>query len=78
MSMVGDTDIEKAKDFFTLRFWGVSAAIKYSKEYINEGGSITLMSGNFGQRPGKGYGLGAAICGAMDAFTRAMAIDLLP
>lgn len=78
MSMVADTDIEKGKDFFTIRFWGAFAAIKYGKDHINEGGSITLMSGSFGQRPSKGYSLGAAICGAMDAFTRAMAVELAP
>ncbi|WP_426670434.1 SDR family oxidoreductase [Mucilaginibacter sp. McL0603] len=78
MSMVDDTDIEKGKDFFTIRFWGAFAAIKYSKVHINEGGSINLMSGNFGQRPSKGYSLGATICGAMDAFTRAMAVELAP
>ena len=78
MSMVADTDIEKGKDFFTIRFWGAFAAIKYGKDHINEGGSITLMSGNFGQRPSKGYSLGATICGAMDAFTRAMAVELAP
>ena len=78
MSMVDDTDIESGKDFFTIRFWGAFAAIKYGKPYINKGGSITLMSGNFGQRPAKGYSLGAAICGAMDAFTRAMAVELAP
>ncbi|MCW3106358.1 MAG: short-chain dehydrogenase, partial [Segetibacter sp.] len=69
---------EKAKDFFTIRFWGAFAAIKYGVPFIKEGGSITLMSGNFGQRPAKGYSLGATICGAMDAFTRAMAVDLAP
>ena len=78
MSQVEDTDIENGKDFFAIRFWGVFAAIKYSKAHINEGGSITLMSGNFGQRPSKGYSLGATICGAMDAFTRAMAVELAP
>ena len=78
MSMVNNTDIEKAKDFFTIRFWGAFAAIKYGALYINEGGSVTLMSGSFGQRPSKGYSLGATICGAMDAFTRAMAVELAP
>jgi len=78
MSMVDDTDIESGKDFFTIRFWGAFAAIKYGKAYINENGSITLMSGNFGQRPSAGYSLGATICGAMDAFTRAMAVELAP
>ena len=78
MSMVDDTDIESGKDFFTIRFWGAFAAIKYGKAHINDGGSITLMSGNFGQRPSAGYSLGATICGAMDAFTRAMAVELAP
>jgi NAD(P)-dependent dehydrogenase (short-subunit alcohol dehydrogenase family) len=36
------------------------------------------MSGSFGHRPGKGYSLGAVICGMMDAFTRAMAVELAP
>ncbi len=76
--MVDDTDIEKAKNFFTIRLWGAFAAIKYGKSLINDGGSINLMSGNFGQRPAKGYSLGATICGAMDAFTRAMAVELAP
>lgn len=78
MSLVNDTDIEKGKDFFTIRFWGAFAAIKYGTPYLNEGGSVTLMSGNFGQRPAKGYSLGATMCGAMDAFTRAMAVELAP
>lgn len=78
MSIVDDTDLEKGRDFFTVRFWGAFAAIKYGKDHINEGGSINLMSGNFGQRPSKGYSLGASICGAMDAFTRAMAVELAP
>ncbi len=29
-------------------------------------------------RPGKGWGLGASICAAMEGFTRAMAIELAP
>ncbi|SEH30449.1 SDR family oxidoreductase [Chryseobacterium culicis] len=78
MSMVDDTDIENGKDFFTIRFWGAFAAIKYGRPHINEGGSINLMSGNFGQRPAAGYSLGATICGAMDAFTKAMAVELAP
>jgi len=78
MSMLEDTDIDSGRDFFTIRLWGAFAAVKYGKAYINEGGSVTLMSGNFGTRPSKGYSLGATICGAMDAFTRAMAVELAP
>ena len=54
MSMVDDTDIEKGKDFSPFGFGVRFAAIKYGKQYINEGGSINLMSGNFGQRPAAG------------------------
>jgi len=78
MSMLEDTEVDQGKDFFTIRFWGAFAAIKYGKKWINAGGSINLMSGNFGQRPAKGYSLGATICGAMDAFTKAMAVELAP
>jgi NAD(P)-dependent dehydrogenase (short-subunit alcohol dehydrogenase family) len=78
MSMVDDTVIEQAKDFFNVRFWGAFAAIKYGKASINPGGSITLMSGSFGQRPSKGYSLGATLCGTLNAFTRAMAVELAP
>lgn len=78
MNLMEDMDIKDAKDFFTIRFWGALSAIKYSQKYLNKDGSITLMSGNFGQRPSKGYSLGASICGAMDAFTRAMAVELAP
>ncbi|MGH1516508.1 SDR family oxidoreductase [Chryseobacterium sp. JK1] len=78
MDMIEEMDMEKAKNFFNIRFWGVLSAIKYGKANLNEGGSITLMSGSFGHRPSKGYSLGASICGAMDAFTRAMAVELAP
>jgi NAD(P)-dependent dehydrogenase (short-subunit alcohol dehydrogenase family) len=78
MSMLDDTEIGKAKDFFNIRFWGAFAALKHGRQYINEGGSVSLMSGSFGHRPGKGYSLGAVICGMMDAFTRAMAVELAP
>jgi NAD(P)-dependent dehydrogenase (short-subunit alcohol dehydrogenase family) len=77
-SIIDDTVIEQAKDFFNIRFWGAFAAIKYGKKFISQNGSITLMSGSFGQRPSKGYCLGATLCGTLNAFTRAMAVELAP
>lgn len=78
MSHVQDTDISQARDFFTIRYWGAFAAVKYAVPTLSKDGSITLMSGSFGQRPAKGYSLGATMCGAMDAFTRALALELAP
>ena len=48
------TDLEMARQFFNIRYWGALAAVKYSAALINKGGSITLTSGIAGLRPGSG------------------------
>lgn len=73
-----DTEITKASAFLNLRFWGAFAAVKYGVPHINAGGSIGLTGGIAGMRPGKGWGVAAAICGAMEGFVRAMAVELAP
>lgn len=75
---IADTAIEMARDFFTLRYWGAFAAVKYGAPLIHKGGSISLTSGIASRRPGSGWGLAASICGAMEGFCRAMAIELAP
>lgn len=72
------TDLDAARKFFNIRYWGAFASVKYGAAHINEGGSITLTGGIANQRPGKGWSLGASICGAMDGFMRAMAVELAP
>ena len=42
------------------------------------GGSITFMSGTAGRRPLPGAAVASASCGAVDAFARALALDLAP
>jgi NAD(P)-dependent dehydrogenase (short-subunit alcohol dehydrogenase family) len=75
---IAETDLETSKDFFTLRFWGALAAVKYGAPLIRKGGSINLTSGIASQRPGAGWALASGICGAMEGFTRAMAVELAP
>ena len=75
---IGDATIDKARDFFNLRFWGAFASVKYGSPYINKGGSINLTSGIASTRPGKGWSLASSICGAMEGFVRAMAVELAP
>ena len=75
---IADTDLDEAKNFFTLRYWGALAAVKYGAPLINKGGSINLTSGIASQRPGVGWFMGSSICGAMEGFTRAMAVELAP
>lgn len=73
-----ETNLATAKQFFTVRFWGALAAVKYAAPLINERGSISLMSGIASARPGKGWGIASAICGAMEGLVRAMAVELAP
>lgn len=78
LSMIADTDIMKAQEYFKIRFWGAYTAIKYGAPYINKGGSICLTSGIASQRPGAGWSLGACICSAVEGLCRAMAVELAP
>jgi NAD(P)-dependent dehydrogenase (short-subunit alcohol dehydrogenase family) len=75
---VSDTDLDEARQFLEIRFWGAFAAVKYGAPHINPGGSISLTSGIASIRPGKGWALAAAICGAMEGLVRALAVELAP
>jgi NAD(P)-dependent dehydrogenase (short-subunit alcohol dehydrogenase family) len=70
--------IDQARGFVDVRFWGAFMAAKYGSPHIRPGGSITLTNGIAGLRPRKGWTLAASICGAMEALTRALAIELAP
>lgn len=78
LNNISETNIDQARDFFTLRFWAPFAAIKYGASSINDGGSISLTSGTASARPGAGWSVASAICGAMEGFVRAMAVELAP
>ena len=69
---------ERAHRFFEIRFWGAMAAAKYAVKRIRSTGSITLTSGIIGLRPQKRWVMAAAIMGALEAATRALAIELAP
>lgn len=75
---MAETSPEDAKRFFNVRYWGAFAAVKYAADQINADGSIVLTGGIAGARPGKGWGVAASICCAMEGFTRAMAVELAP
>jgi NAD(P)-dependent dehydrogenase (short-subunit alcohol dehydrogenase family) len=53
-----------------IRFWGAFAAAKYGAAKMQGGGSITFMSGT--------TAVATASCGAVEAFARALAVDLAP
>ncbi|GAB3909242.1 SDR family oxidoreductase [Mucilaginibacter boryungensis] len=78
LNNIAETEIDSVKPFFNLRFWGAFAAVKYGSPWINPGGSVCLTSGIASLRPGTGWGIAASICGAVEGFVRAMAVELAP
>jgi NAD(P)-dependent dehydrogenase (short-subunit alcohol dehydrogenase family) len=78
MNELSETNVEQARHVFDLRFWGAFMAAKYGSSQIRPGGSIVLTSGIAGRRPRRGLAVGAGICGAVEALTRALAIELAP
>lgn len=75
---VVDTEVEDARNFFNLRFFSAFTAVKYAIPHLSKEGSISLTSGIASTRPGKGWSLASSICGAMEGFVRAMAVELAP
>ena len=78
LEKIGSTDIDTARSFFTLRYWGAFAAVKYGAPHINPGGSISLISGTASARPAAGWSIASSICGAIEGFVRAAAVELAP
>jgi NAD(P)-dependent dehydrogenase (short-subunit alcohol dehydrogenase family) len=72
------TSVESGRRAFDLRFWGAYAAAKYARALIRPGGSIVLTTGIASLRPRAGWSVAASICGAVDALTRALAVELAP
>ncbi|MDX7951316.1 SDR family oxidoreductase [Lichenihabitans sp. Uapishka_5] len=78
LGSLASTDLETAKRFFELRYWGAFTAAKCGSGNIRPGGSIVFTSGTAGRRPRAGWSLGASICSAMEGLTRALAVELAP
>lgn len=78
LGSIDSTEIASAREFFTIRYWGAFAAVKYGAPLINEGGSINLTSGIASSRPGKNWSVASSICGAMEGFVRGLAVELAP
>jgi NAD(P)-dependent dehydrogenase (short-subunit alcohol dehydrogenase family) len=75
---IAATDLSLARRAFDIRYWGALAAVKHASPYIAAGGSIVLTTGVAALRPRSGWAFGASVCGAMEALTRALAVELAP
>jgi NAD(P)-dependent dehydrogenase (short-subunit alcohol dehydrogenase family) len=61
-----------------VRFLSSLYCAKYAAPRMTNGGSITFMSGTGALRPLAGVAVAMASCGAIEAFARALAVDLAP
>ncbi|WP_405845969.1 SDR family oxidoreductase [Streptomyces sp. NBC_01518] len=78
MGSLAESDLGRARAFLDTRLWGAYTAVKYGAPSIREGGSVVLTTGTAGRRPIPGTTVAAALCGAMESLTRALALELAP
>ena len=75
---LAELDLAAARAFFELRYWGALTAIQAARPRLAKDGSIVLTSGAASRRPHPGFVIGASICGAMEALTRTLSVELAP
>ncbi|MBV8774502.1 MAG: SDR family oxidoreductase [Deltaproteobacteria bacterium] len=71
-------ELDSVRPALDTRFWGAFNAAKFAAPKIGAGGSITFMSGAAAIRPIRGASVATASCAAVEAFARALALDLAP
>jgi NAD(P)-dependent dehydrogenase (short-subunit alcohol dehydrogenase family) len=71
-------DLDLAKHFFTLRYFGALSAVQAAAPRMSPHGSIVLSTGIAGDHASVGWAVGASICGAVESLTRALAVELAP
>ena len=77
LAPLADLTPEIITGFFQTRFVGALTAVRVFAPHLTAGGSITLTSGTAAEQPGFGA-LPVSICGAMNALTKALAVELAP
>lgn len=73
-----DLDLQQAEALFKVRFWGAVAVAKHALKGMPAGASLTLTDGMIAHRPQKGSAISTAMTGAVEHFTRALAVEFAP
>src|SRR5947209_393627 len=77
LAPVADLTPEMITGFFQTRFVGALTAVRVFAPRLTADGSITLTSGHAAEKPQFGA-LPVSLCGAMNALTTALAVELAP
>jgi NAD(P)-dependent dehydrogenase (short-subunit alcohol dehydrogenase family) len=77
LAPLADLTPETITGFFQTRYVGALTAVRVFAPRITAAGSITLTSGTAAEQPGFGA-LPVSLCGAMNALTKALAVELAP
>lgn len=75
---VDGMNLDKARGFFQIRFFGALNAVSIAARHIRPEGSITLTSGSARTRPGAGWSVASSLCGATTSLAGALAVELAP
>jgi NAD(P)-dependent dehydrogenase (short-subunit alcohol dehydrogenase family) len=78
LGSIAATSLDAARHALDIRFWGAYAAVKHAATRLRTGGSIVLTSGTASVRPQAAWTVASSICGAVEALTRALAVELVP
>jgi NAD(P)-dependent dehydrogenase (short-subunit alcohol dehydrogenase family) len=68
--------VADAQAALNAKFWGAVRVAKYTS--INEGGSLTLLSGQMARRPRPGLLTGAVANASIDVLSRGLAVEMAP
>lgn len=71
-----ELDVAEAQAGLNSKFWGSVRVAKYAR--INDGGSLTFLSGQMARRPRPGLLTGAVANAANDVLSRGLAVELAP
>ncbi len=70
-----DLTDQSAREAFESKFWGPFWAAWDARPHLRPGGSVVFFTGVAARRPVKGYIMGGAINGALNAATRSLALE---
>jgi NAD(P)-dependent dehydrogenase (short-subunit alcohol dehydrogenase family) len=78
VGLLGEADSQSFRRAMDARFWSAVHVCKYAPTRMAGEGSITLCSGVVAHKPQPTRSLGTASTAAVEAFGRAMAVELAP